>query len=508
MKNLVIMKKAKIIFLIAVFYFIALSCKDSSKRDRENALLLAGLVLLNSDYYFNDPNEQYAGGDTTTFDITESAFDLEASNLLEVQASIRFQNGNANFNRVWLPAGNSSVSGLGPTFNNSSCQGCHVKDGRGRPPEDGTSLTSMLLRLSKPNVSDPTTSGPVGLDNFGGQLNTFGITEFVAPNKVIPKEGTVTIVYAENAGNFPDGEAYSLRKPTYTITWNADGTGGGDASKIHANIPSAGSFLFSPRTAPIVPGLGLLEAISEETLEGFETSNADAVSGRRNQVWDTELGAKRTGRFGWKANQPNLRHQNASAFLGDVGLTTPVFTSENCPTLQTLCSASATGQGLGTPEISNTVLNNVTFYTALVGVPGRRGWRDDDVRSGKRKFIDIGCAKCHIPRMSTGNHPIREVANQEIRPYTDLLIHDMGEALSDGRPDFDASGSEWRTPPLWGVGLYQKVNGHELFMHDGRARGFQEAILWHGGEAENAKQAYMNLPKADRDKLLTFLRSL
>lgn len=505
----------KHLILISIFLLV-FDCKKKSNDDATKALILAAILSsssCSSGDFLNDPCEQFSGGDTTTFDSTESAFDLEAANVVDSRRSIDFQDGNANFNRTWLPAGNSSVTGLGPVFNNRSCQGCHVKDGRGRPPADGTSLSSMLIRLSIAG-SNPTTGGPVAMANFGTQLNTEGILEYGTGTQ-IPKEGTVTITYTEEAGSFPDGETYSLRKPSYAITWNV----GGGATQInvsnpgqpyHATNNASGTYYISPRTAPMVPGLGLLEAIPESTIRSFadaSDSNGDGISGKPNIVWDTTQAKSFIGRFGWKANQPNLNHQNASAFLGDIGLTTSVFPSENCATGQTLCSASTTGNG-SNPEISNDRLARVTFYTSLVSVPGRRNWKNEDVKKGKELFIEIGCSSCHIPRIKTGDHPIREVANQEIRPYTDLLLHDMGDGLSDFRSDFLATGNEWRTTPLWGLGLVERVNGHELLLHDGRARGVQEAILWHGGEAEQSKNKYKQLPKESRSKLISFLKSL
>ncbi|TGK84180.1 thiol oxidoreductase [Leptospira montravelensis] len=505
----------KHLILISIFLLV-FDCKKKSNDDATKALILAAILSsssCSSGDFLNDPCEQFSGGDTTTFDSTESAFDLEAANVVDSRRSIDFQDGNANFNRTWLPAGNSSVTGLGPVFNNRSCQGCHVKDGRGRPPADGTSLSSMLIRLSIAG-SNPTTGGPVAMANFGTQLNTEGILEYGTGTQ-IPKEGTVTITYTEEAGSFPDGETYSLRKPSYAITWNV----GGGATQInvsnpgqpyHATNNASGTYYISPRTAPMVPGLGLLEAIPESTIRSFadaSDSNGDGISGKPNIVWDTTQAKSFIGRFGWKANQPNLNHQNASAFLGDIGLTTSVFPSENCATGQTLCSASTTGNG-SNPEISNDRLARVTFYTSLVSVPGRRNWKNEDVKKGKELFIEIGCSSCHIPRIKTGDHSIREVANQEIRPYTDLLLHDMGDGLSDFRSDFLATGNEWRTTPLWGLGLVERVNGHELLLHDGRARGVQEAILWHGGEAEQSKNKYKQLPKESRSKLISFLKSL
>ncbi|MCW7493018.1 thiol oxidoreductase [Leptospira sp. 2 VSF19] len=507
--------KSKHLILISILLLV-FDCKKKSNDDTTTALILAAILSsssCSSGDFLNDPCEQFSGGDTTTFDSTESAFDLEAANVSDSRRSIDFQDGNANFNRTWLPAGNSSVTGLGPVFNNRSCQGCHVKDGRGRPPADGTTLSSMLIRLSAAG-SNPTTGGPVAMTNFGTQLNTEGILEYGTGTQ-IPKEGTVTITYTEEAGSFPDGETYSLRKPSYAITWNV----GGGATQINVANPGqpyhptnnpSGTFYISPRTAPIVPGLGLLEAIPESTIRSFadvSDSNGDGISGKPNLVWDTTQAKAFIGRFGWKANQPNLNHQNASAFLGDIGLTTSVFPSENCATGQTLCLASPTGNG-SNPEISNDRLSRVTFYTSLVSVPGRRNWKNEDVKKGKELFIEIGCSSCHIPRIKTGDHSIKEVANQEIRPYTDLLLHDMGDGLSDSRSDFLATGNEWRTTPLWGLGLIERVNGHEFLLHDGRARGVQEAILWHGGEAEQSKNKYKQLPKESRTKMISFLKSL
>ncbi|MCX7997808.1 MAG: thiol oxidoreductase, partial [Leptospiraceae bacterium] len=307
--------------------------------------------------------EQYSGGDTTVFDTTDNAFDLRAQNLQDIPKIIDFQDGNANFNRIWVPAGNSTVSGLGPTFNNSSCQGCHLKDGRGRPPSDGTSLLSMLIRISKKNQKDPITDSVVGLEHFGTQLNTKGIVEF-GTNIQIPHEGIVTITYQEIPGIFPDGETYSLRQPTYTITWNVDGYSGTDPLKIH--VPSPTHYDISPRVATMIPGLGLLEAIAEETLDYFAQKlpkKNPTVQGKKNIVWDFANNKKVVGRFGWKANQANLRQQNAGAFLGDMGLTTSIFPTENCPTGQTLCANSPSA---GSPEISDSRLDRVTFYTSTV----------------------------------------------------------------------------------------------------------------------------------------------
>ncbi|PJZ27914.1 thiol oxidoreductase [Leptospira kmetyi] len=486
--------KIKTGLLIGILFGLFTQCNtdllDHKKKNHDQDTAAILLFLANQ-----DPGEQYSGGLTTTFDTTVNAFDLVASNLRD-GGNIDFQGGNSFFNRLWVQGGNSASDGLGPVFNSTSCNGCHVKDGRGTPPASGSSsFTTMLIRVSK-NGKDPITGGPVGLDNYGLQINDHGVT---GP-PLVPGEATTTVTFAEEPGNFPDGEAYSLRRPTFTISAWAFGT-----------PPVVNQ---SPRTSPMIPGLGLLEAIPEATIRSFADENdadGDGISGKPNTVWDAKLQKKVLGRFGWKANEPNLTQQNQGAFLGDIGITSPLFPTQNCTAAQTNCLASTPGNN-GTAEgteISTRTADLVTLYTKLVSVPGRRNWTHPDVVRGKQLFSDIGCNACHKPYIYTGySEGFPEISFQHIKPYTDLLLHDMGTDLADNREDFEASGSEWRTAPLWGTGLVQKVNGHNNLLHDGRARGHKEAILWHGGEALTSRNKFVNLPKADRDKLILFLESL
>jgi CxxC motif-containing protein (DUF1111 family) len=211
------------------------------------------------------------------------------------------------------------------------------------------------------------------------------------------------------------------------------------------------------------------------------------------------------GRFGWKANEPTVAQQTAGAFLGDMGITTPIFPEQNCTDAVPDCRTAADG---GTPEIEPDDFMKVVLYASSLAVPARRDWDDPEVLRGKALFNEIGCAACHTPVLETGVHPtIPALSNQTIRPYTDLLLHDMGEGLADGRPDFQATGSEWRTPPLWGLGLIETVNGHTNLLHDGRARNLTEAILWHGGEARQARDRFAGLDQSEREALLRFLNS-
>jgi len=234
--------------------------------------------------------------------------------------------------------------------------------------------------------------------------------------------------------------------------------------------------------------------------------DGDGVSGRANQVWDAAAGRLALGRFGWKANEPTVAQQAAGAFLGDIGITTPLFPDENCTAAVPDCRTAANG---GAPAIEADDFAKVVLYASSLAVPGRRDWDDPTVLQGKALFTALGCAACHMPTLTTGDYPtIPALTGQTIHPYTDLLLHDLGAELADGRPDFLAGGSEWRTPPLWGLGLIQTVNGHTNLLHDGRARNALEAILWHGGEAQAARDNFARLDAAQREALLRFLDSL
>jgi CxxC motif-containing protein (DUF1111 family) len=270
----------------------------------------------------------------------------------------------------------------------------------------------------------------------------------------------------------------------------------------------------SPRVAPQMIGLGLLEAIDEATIVALadeHDQDGDGVSGRPNRVWDPRSQSVRLGRFGWKANTPGIEQQTSGALLGDIGITSPMFPDESCPAPQTACAAALTG---GTPEIAQDKIDEITYYSLLLAVPARRDFEDPEVLRGKALFAEAGCGACHATKLAgaplvTGELAgFPELSGQTIYPYTDLLLHDMGAELADGRPDYLADGREWRTPPLWGIGLVHVVNDHTNFLHDGRARDLTEAILWHGGEAEGAREAFRTMPGDDRAALVRFLESL
>ena len=479
-------KKFYLVNLSSIFYLLfstilIFNCTLGKEKSKNNLAGILGIFALSQrSNSVSVDREAYSGGDVTSFDTTSFAFQQQAPNMTDETKQLSFIQGHAIFTTTWVSPGNAGNPGLGPTFNNTSCSSCHAFDGRGRP-NIGTNQSALLFRLTNAT-------------NYGEQFN---------PNSIagVQNEGTFTVTYTEQAGSYADGETYSLRVPTYTNGLNNFGT------------PT--SVLVSPRIAQQNVGLGLLEAIPEETIllnQDINDTNKDGISGKANYVTDAKDNKTKLGRFGWKANQPNLNQQNQGAFLGDIGITSPLFPNENCPGTQaaTACGlATNTGRGVGVPEINQTSIDKLNSYMLTIAVPGRRNWKDSTVVRGKDLMSSTGCTKCHLPEIKTGTYPnFPEISNQTIRPYTDLLLHDMGTGLADGRPDFLADGTEWRTPPLWGLGLIKSVNGHDNLLHDGRARGFAEAILWHGGEAESSKENFRKLPKSDRDAMVKFLESM
>jgi CxxC motif-containing protein (DUF1111 family) len=416
-----------------------------------------------------DPDRALLGGDTTVFDDSKNAFGSPAKNASEGHRD-RFVVGNSFFKQNWVtaPASTEARDGLGPLFNARSCSSCHLNDGRGRPPEPGEDLIGLLFRFT----NSPT---------YGGQLQPYGVLD-------VPGEGVPQIAYEPVPGAYADG-SFELLHPSYGFEGLTYG-------------PLEAGTLISPRVAPQIIGLGLLEAVPEATLVALadpDDVDGDGISGRVSYL----DGA--VGRFGWKANQPDVRQQTAGAFLGDMGITSSLHETNDCTAVELECAAALNG---GAPEIEEPRLADVVLYTRILAVPARRDLDDAQVLRGEDLFDSLGCASCHTNELKTAASDLPELANQTIRPFTDLLLHDMGPELADNRPDNDASGVEWRTPPLWGIGLIHTVNGHTRFLHDGRARNVEEAVLFHGGEANAAKEAFVAASASDREALLRFLGSL
>ncbi len=428
-----------------------------------------------------DMERYLSGGETTVFNATSGAFSFPAANISDLDKHL---DGDLAFEAAFVKAPAPVNSGLGPIFNNNACESCHPSDGRGQPPQFGQPLESMLIRISVPG-SDPVTGGPRPVPGFGGQLNdkaVFGV----------PPEAEVMVTYTETAHTFADGEPYTLRKPEITLV------------NPYSDLP--GDVLLSPRVALPVFGRGLLEAIPEATILALADeadADGDGISGRPNYVYDFTAEATVLGRFGWKANAPTSLQQTAGAYHDDMGVTNPIFQRENSFGQQQADTLA------DDPEIDSETLDVATFYIQTLAVPARRDIDDPQIARGEQLFRDAQCSACHTPTLETGVLPgVPEVSNQKIQPFTDMLLHDMGEGLADGRPDYRADGGEWRTPPLWGIGLTRVVNDHTFFLHDGRARNLIEAIMWHGGEAEDSRDFVNNMLKEDREALIAFLQSL
>lgn len=429
-----------------------------------------------------DESEWLSGGTQTVFDQGAGAFSAPFGDL-SAREDFMHEVGDIAFEATFVSSPAIKNFGLGPIYNSVSCISCHVADGRGKPPVNGETMVGLLIRISIPGEDEY--GGPLDAPGFGGQLQHRAIAGKAA-------EADVNITYTPILGTFEDGTPYELLQPTYSL------------SNEYTSLPAG--YLLSARVAPPVFGLGLLEGISEATILAFADefdSDGDGISGKPNFVWNVLEKKNTLGRFGWKAEAPTILQQSAGAYNQDMGITNFVFPIENSYSQQQYDWLD------DDVELSDSLMHAVTFYMQTLAVPARRNADDAEVLSGKGVFNAIGCASCHIPKVTTAvNVAFPSISNQTIYPYTDLLLHDMGEGLADYRPSYKANGYEWRTPPLWGIGLTKIVNGHQNFLHDGRARNFSEAILWHGGEAKDAKEKFVSLTKTEREALLKFLQSL
>ena len=391
--------------------------------------------------------------------------------------------GDMGFSQTFVTSPARIHQGLGPLYISNSCISCHGNDGRGNPPLNGEEPVALLFRLSIPGQDAH--GGPNPVPGFGGQLQTHAALGKQA-------EGKILVNYIEQTYSYPDGNKYSLRSPSYTL--------------YNTYQPITPGYMLSPRLAPQVYGLGFLENVQEASILEYadpNDANGDGISGRANYVWNPETHSQAIGRFGWKANTATLKAQTAGALNEDMGITSRLLSREN-----------AYGQVqddkiVDDPELPDSMFDAISFYVRSLSVPARRNLSDTKVINGKALFYQAKCNACHRPQMKTDvNILFPEISYKTIYPYTDLLLHDMGSGLADNRPDYLANGQEWKTPPLWGLGLLERVNGHTFFMHDGRARSIEEAILWHGGEAENAKNSFRNMSKSERDALIKFVESL
>ena len=481
---------------------------DVVPRTEAEAERIAAVTALATDFSVAQRFEERPAGAATVRVLPDANAFSQPSGNITFEDELEFRLGNGLFRKLWVSSPSSTLAsdGLGPLFNARSCQRCHIKDGRGHPPENAEdNPVSMFLRVS---IMDPdgvpddariaeiadyiaTLPDPT----YGEQLQDFAVQGHAS-------EYALGITYEEEIVTLADGTEVSLRHPTYS----ADNLGYG---------PLAEGAMLSPRVAPQMIGLGLLEAIpAVDILANADPDDLDndGVSGRPNIVWSVEFDQPMLGRFGLKAGNPTIMQQSAGAFAGDIGISNPLFPagSGECTANQTICQDAIHGNddARGT-EIDAEGMDLVTFYSRNLGVPARRDVDDPEVLRGKEMFYSTGCTACHTPSFVT--HRLEDQSEQSFQliwPYTDMLLHDMGPALADNRPEARATGSEWRTPPLWGIGLTEQVSGHTYFLHDGRARSLLEAVLWHGGEAQAQQDAVVNMTTEDREALLRFLESL
>jgi len=468
-----------------------------------------GALEVPHDFTKLETGEDMPGGAATSRKsiFNRDAFSQSSANM-SFEQELDFKVGNGVFRKKWVsaPASTKSSDGLGPIFNARSCQLCHIKDGRGHPPKANwpqDDAISMFLRLSIPPRDAVETAdlksrkrNVIPEPTYGGQLQDLAIQGHDG-------EGKMHVEYVPKNVTLAGGEIVELRAPKYSVTDLKYGP-------LHPQT------MMSARVAPQMIGLGLLEAVTESDilkLADPDDRDGDGISGRPNQVWSVEKKKVMLGRFGWKAGNPTVAQQSAEAFAGDIGISNSLIPkpSGDCTNNQSDCLGAPNGNSAkaGNVEIGQELLDLVAFYSRNLAVPKRRKPAGSAILKGKALFYGAGCAGCHRPKMKTGTS-VEDVhlRDQLIWPYTDLLLHDMGAGLADHRPEGAADGYEWRTAPLWGIGLTPHVNGHSFYLHDGRARSLKEAILWHDGEAKSARDAFAEMLKVDRERLIAFVKSL
>lgn len=465
---------------------------------------ISAITTSPTDFTSSQRFEELSAGAATVRVLPNTSAFSQPSNNIPFEGELEFKMGNGLFRKLWVSSPSSTLAsdGLGPLYNARSCQRCHVKDGRGHPPSGpNDNRISMFLRVGIPTVLANDIAqieaylASIPDPNYGRQVQDFALAGH-------PVEAQLDIEYTEFDVPLSGGETVSLRRPEYHMTNLGYGP-------LHPKSE------LSPRVAPQMIGLGLLEAIPAADILALadpDDENGDGISGRPNIVWSREFDRPMLGRFGLKANQPTILQQSAAAFAGDIGISNPLFSNAygDCTIAQSNCIDTPHGDGdERVYEVDGPSLDLVTFYSRNLAVPKRRNVSDPNVLRGKEVFYSVGCTSCHQPSYVT--HRLQDQPEQSFQliwPYTDLLLHDMGPNLADGLPEGQAMGSEWRTPPLWGIGMTKQVSGHTYFLHDGRARSLLEAILWHGGEAEVQRDAVINIPKDDRAALIEFLESL
>lgn len=393
-----------------------------------------------------------------------------------------FEIGRALFERHWAaaPASTQAVDGLGPLFNARACVSCHPGGGRGVPFDKlGATLPALLFRLGAHNADATSAGDPL----YGQQIQVSSVAGIGA-------EASISVGFETSTQTLADGTTVELRKPTPTLDKLAYGA-------------LASSTVVSPRLATAIHGIGLLEQIPEsEILANVHSARDNGVKGKPNYVLDPITGKRTLGRFGWKAGAASLEVQDAKALDLDIGLSNPVFHDAfgDCTEKQADCLKMPTGvspqfENLEVPSSLTRLIDRFVGEAMLPPSP-----KAVEAEAGRKIFSDAGCTACH-------RSSFKLASGRDIAPYTDLLLHDMGFGLADHMAEGEASGKEWRTAPLWGIGQALRA-GNAGLLHDGRARNVLEAILWHDGEAAQARAHVEQLPAQDRRALIDFIGSL
>ncbi len=446
-------------------------------------------MTFSEDVTATDDIVQTTSYDRTLFskDISKQAFSHPMGAMDDAMLDV-FVTGRSFFTIPWVeaPSATTARDGLGPLFSANTCINCHPGHGAGVAIDDeGTLRRDLVMRLALSSQND---LDEMSMMSRGSEPEpTYGAQFSINGTHGTSYEGHVEVEYEEKEGSYPDGSSYSLRMSHYTLERLGYGP-------LHENTA------ISPRIALALVGLGMLEQIPEEAIlahEDIDDRDGDGISGKANWVYTTESSERQLGRFTWKASSPTVRYQSANAANNDMGLTSPLFPKENCTEAQKACKDA--DKGHHTFDLPGDRLDAITFYITHLKIPSARDFSDKE--EAETLFSTLRCDSCHVSTYTTA-------MGVEIAPFSDLLLHDMGEGLADGHRDFLASGSEWRTPPLWGIGLYKDVSTEANYLHDGRARSIEEAILWHGGEAEGAKRAFMALGKKKRELLIDYLGTI
>lgn len=406
------------------------------------------------------------GGDLSSTLADQNAIQVAAPNVEDLVKRNKQIAGFTPFHRTF-----TKKNGLGRAFINDGCGNCHINNGKGRVRlhTDPNKNNAMVIKVSLRGEGED--GAPIDVPRFGEQLQdkTFRKKRF-----------RLRLRWERIAGIYPDGTTFRLRSP-----------------RVLFRIPGVRrkNVVHSLRMTPGLIGLGLLESIPESAilvLSDPEDSDGDGISGVPAYVPDRESGTFKIGRFGFRGSQPSVAMQSAAAAFLDMGVSNTYF--------------PGTGEA---PELNDKIFEELVIYQLIPGVPFARDQESPVVQQGKALFQSTGCNSCHVMEFITENPDHPELDGQKIHPFTDLLLHDMGPGLADERAEFSASGSDWRTTPLWGLGFLDRISKvPQRYLHDGRARTLEEAILWHGGEAEKSKMNFMNLAKAERDALIAFLNSL